>query len=338
LMHRVATSMEGTQGTQALRNVLAGWMRLYERRTWSAFMLECHRCLYADGLDPARTALESQKQGDMPADRFYERVRANFVALLSRQAAGGSKDRLDGDTEYQLILAIMSNLNDSTYQIVMDNATMRLATDVRAGTLTFLEFWELMKGTFVAIPMLAELAAKRGIRVPSRMVQTQAVAWAQEEDEGACDHSGECTCNEGSDDNEAQREDGVYVALEGSDDMTMDARYLPPAMTGIFVVKEGQFVPPEGVAGSAAEAKKCWSCGKPGHLSNACPTYDKSLPLAPPEARARLLRNANTGQLAVHREGRTFGNQGVTEKGRMASGKTAPRGNLFGRGGSQSKK
>ena len=339
LMHGVATSMEGTQGTQALRNVLAAWMRLHERRTWSAFMLECHRCLYADGLDPARTALESQKQGDMPADRFYDRVRANFVALLSRQAGGGSKDRLDGDTEYQLILAIMTNLNDATYQIVMDNATMRLATDVRAGVLTFLEFWELMKGTFVSIPMLAELAAKRGIRASApRTGHTQAVAWAQEEDEGECNHDGACACNEEGSADEAQEDGGIFVALEGSDDMTMDARYLPPAMTGIFVVKEGQFVAPEGVAGRAADARKCWSCGKTGHLSNACPTYDKSLPLAPPEARARLTRNGSTGQLAIQREGRIFGNQGVTEKGRLASGKTAPRGNLFGRGGVQSKK
>jgi hypothetical protein len=116
----------------------------------------------------------------------------------------------------------------------------------------------------------------------------------------------------------------------------VNAQYLPAAMTGVYVVEKGGLVAPEAAMG--ANEKICWSCGKPGHLSNKCPDYDKNLPMAPPDARRRLQRNHVTGKLRMAEAGRTFGSQGVTEKGRAASGKTVPRGNLFGRGGSQQKK
>jgi hypothetical protein len=341
LMHTVATSMEGTQGVTALRNIVFSWMRGFERRGWDAFMFECSRCLYADGIDPARTALETQRQGELSAEQFYEKVRSNFVTLLSRQNVPGgvTHNRLDPDTEYQIINSIMKNLNDETYRIATkDNATGVMALAVRAGKMTFLQFWEALKNTFLTIPFLDNLEMLRGGGTPvspqrahhGRAVHLATEATGENEDECEC---GAATDAEGEG---CLEEEGIFMALGEAEAETVNAQYLPAAMTGVYVVEKGGLVAPEAAMG--ANEKICWSCGKPGHLSNKCPDYDKNLPMAPPDARRRLQRNHVTGKLRMAEAGRTFGSQGVTEKGRAASGKTVPRGNLFGRGGSQQKK
>jgi hypothetical protein len=301
IMHTVVTSMEGGAGVTALRTTVAEWMCKAERRTWNAFMLACNRYLYADGLDPARTALETQHQGDMPAERFHERTSSNFKALLSRQImpGGGAQTRLDPDTEYQIIMAVFKNLNNATYAIVTkDNGVVRMALDVRAGRLSFMQFWDALKGVFLGIPFLDELATLRGVRRPSgvsRSNNNRAVNLAEEvpdtdtgEEDGVCEGDGH-----------VDHEGGVFVALGDAEVETLNALYLPAAMTGIYVAKEGngQFVAPETALGSTE--KTCWSCGKSGHLSNKCPDYDQNLPLAPPDVRRRLQRNYATGKLVT---------------------------------------
>ena len=350
IMYCVASGMKGTQGVTALKTVVNDWLRGYERISWNAFMHQCMCKLFADGLDPARTALEEQKQDGMPAERFSARVRANYVALLSRQV-GNQLEHLDPDTEFQILTAVLTNMNKRTHDaVVKDGMTGRMALEVRGGRMTFLQFWDALKPVFESIPFVQLVADRRrrlygtGREALRGGTERRGVHWTTEEDHQGEEHAeceGECQHDDAGD----EEDDAVFLALgDMAEPETWNAKSLPPAMTGIHVIKDGesQFLAPEvavgGYGAAAAADKKCWSCGKTGHLSTQCPNYDKSLPGAPPDARRRLQRHAATGQLRAT-EGRVFGNQGVSEKGRAASGRMATRGgNLFVRGGSQSTK